>query len=127
MKEYLFRAWIPRDEIMFYHVIITPDQWVYVELEDKDIGLGDNNVDCYAMMKTDLHDKKDISIYEGDIVKALKKDGSYRIAPVVFHHGHFMLTKTKTNKRWISLGNIRNKDTIEVIGNIYEDADILNK
>lgn len=115
MTEIKFRAMDKiKGEMLFFNLFGGDCDSIWIKLNNAQV-----------MQFTGLLDKHGKEIYEGDIVKTYKKkkDGSLReiISPVVFHHGHFMLVKSKTNKKWMSLGCVENKDVLEIIGNIYEN------
>ena len=112
MREYKFRCWDKIIETMTDWEKLSENDYLsrHIEWPERKI----------IMQFTGLLDKNGKEIYEGDIVTAPKKDGTKIMAPVVFYHGHFMMTKTKTLKKWRSLGHKSNKDQLEVIGNIYE-------
>lgn len=78
---------------------------------------------------TGLTDKNGREIYEGDIVLTYDVRGPYRIN---YQHGIWVLIDADCN--WIGFTEefneigIRSKiETTEVIGNIYENSELLNK
>jgi uncharacterized phage protein (TIGR01671 family) len=82
---------------------------------------------------TSLHDKNGKEIYEGDIVRT-----EISIGDIQFSHGVFGAEWTRTKKSKSMLGewgqrhNLRRLDDdtpdhLEVIGNIHENANLLNQ
>ncbi len=69
---------------------------------------------------TGLLDKSDKEIYEGDIIKHTRGN-----CEVYFHHGAFVITYPET-KQWHLL-NYGGAGNLEIIGNIYENPDLLTK
>jgi uncharacterized phage protein (TIGR01671 family) len=75
---------------------------------------------------TGLLDKNDVEVYEGDIVKARNEDEVYR-------HKYYIHYRAKQaewqlgNKldRGVTSMQYIDKNTIEVIGNIYENPELL--
>lgn len=66
---------------------------------------------------TGFHDKNNKPIYEGDVVNVTYSDGSGYDNPVEvsFEKGSF----------WVGMGYLNDVKIIEVIGNIYENPDLL--
>ena len=138
MREYKFRVWDTENKEMlkvqeldfedtFYggRLSIRTDQYNdYFDIED-----------MILMQYTGLKDKKQKEIYEGDII-----DFSYDMfvgnfdtfvakGKVVFEEGAFYIEvfeNERTTKDEVYLLYSINLDTIEVIGNVWEDSDLLN-
>lgn len=77
--------------------------------------------DCVAMQYTGLKDKNGKEIYEGDIIKEQFNHGWLYCEIVYSDSGFFILNEKeeiKDNLHWHYNG-------LEVIGNIYENKDLL--
>lgn len=83
-------------------------------LEDTD---GDYR-DCVPMQFTGLHDKNGKEIYERDVTRSTEWDDKPR--EVVYWEGCFC------HKREDGNGHIFNPKKVEVIGNIYENLELLS-
>lgn len=78
-----------------------------------------------VMQYTGLHDKNGKEIYEGDIVSTFEPDEGSLFEEVVFENGTFKLRCMSDNTKInYPLGSLRSK-YIEVIGNIYENPELI--
>lgn len=73
--------------------------------------------DMILMQYTGLDDKNGKEIYEGDIVKYENMTGK-----IMFFNGSFIMSNFEETEEW-ELGVIN--EEIEVIGNIYENSELL--
>lgn len=81
--------------------------------------------DCVLMQYTGLKDKNGKEIYEGDILKSVAYAINKEVTGIVKYNNdlaHFYL-EVDSNKRIVFLGLINT----EVIGNIYENPELLNE
>ena len=121
-----FRAWTEEGEVMYYDVYPFKDDTLllsYDEIAFDEVPASD----FILMQSTGLKDKNGKEIYEGDIVvamsqgvKALGKvkrriDGYWLMYPA-WQHGEL----------WYIVENVDTGETgVEVIGNIYENPELL--
>lgn len=86
---------------------------------------GDLNKNCVVMQFTGLHDKNGKEIYEGDIVAIPGAVSTYGKGAVVEYRGAFGAQLDGAGVRPWFLVNINEAD-IEIIGNIYENPELLS-
>ena len=125
MREIKFRIWDTENKEMlkvqeldfeptFYggRIAIRPDQYNdYFDTED-----------MILMQYIGLHDKNGKEIYEGDIVR--KFNGI--IGKVIYEHSEFIIDVTNNKK--LDYGRLDLiENFVEVIGNIYDNPDLLEK
>ncbi len=131
MREIKFRAWDRGSKRMLFPLEITflnygvkpSDGWVVARGENWkfDTTEDGNDEDIIIMQYTGLKDKNENEIYEGDIVKVtLSDDGDkqeWMEAQVFFENGAFKLVNESFS---VSVDSV-----CEVIGNIYENPELL--
>ena len=129
MREIKFRAWDKKEKK------IVPVRAVYFK-DDRDkfkgsviVSLEENhdnhdNINNFELMQfTGLKDKNGKEIYEGDIV-ANKRDWGIVIGQVMFYEGSFDIFD-KEECYFNSLDQENRNGRIEVIGNVYENPELL--
>lgn len=121
MREIKFRAWAKdaanRPEVMWnwdmYHVAIS--EWI-----------GNSERGVVIMQYTGLHDKNGKEIYEGDILKMHHRLPSvadyYSNQSVYWVDTHYIFGDAPLDGDLFQHG-----DNLEIIGNIYENPDLLTK
>ena len=121
MREYKFRAWDKRFKRMVYD---SPMAILFL-----------NDSDHELMEYTGLHDKNGKEIYEGDILLPDKElsltlyTHPKHLVEVVYECGFFGVRDLGTRHGRIDGGMMVNPDDwldTEVIGNIYENKELLN-
>ena len=127
MREIKFRAWDIEQKTMTYSKLLE-DFFFHVEESD-----GAIREWARVMQYTGLKDRQGKEIYEGDIVTYLSAH-DYKVRRetrvVRFSEGVYRLYELSENKKGsfsleLWLYNGKGKE-MEVIGNIYEDGDLLN-
>jgi len=112
-REIKFRAWT--GEEMISPDYISRDGFAYYK---------ENSIPCKVntiMQFTGLKDKNGIDIYEGDVLNCDNEFIFIKYLGCSFE-GHFI----KSNKLLIPIRN-NNYSKWEIIGNIYENPELLNK
>ena len=110
MREIKFRAWHKTDKIFCDGTKSNMFGWM------------DEGQDIELMQYTGLNDKNGASIYEGDIVEYEYDKNNYRVE---FINGSFKLRRFYKNIINLSFIDCDYGKEIQVIGNIYENYEIL--
>jgi uncharacterized phage protein (TIGR01671 family) len=130
MRTIKFRAWSKKAESMFYagedNLLQFKDgKWIMACPVYEIDWCKEENGDV-LMQYTGLKDKNGKEIYEGDIVRVLKYLSTYNqpkpVFEIVFKDGVFTYKNTKFDND----GIVTEPGVNEVIGNIYENKDLLN-
>lgn len=123
MREIKFRAWHKEEKIM--------GEVLGIDILHKEIFFSNENVDCYEhtdfkdielMQYTWLKDMMEKEIYEGDIVTL--HNGKYK---VIFNteEARFVLRDDEFEMNIPFINN--NNKRMEVIGNIYENPELIKE
>lgn len=123
-----FRAWTEEGEVMYYDVYPFKDDTLllsYDEISFDEVPASD----FILMQSTGMFDKNGNEIFEGDIVVAMSQgvkaigevkrriDGYWLMYPA-WQHGEF----------WHIVKNVDTGETgVEIIGNIYENPELLER
>ena len=126
MREIKFRAWHKEEKIM--------GEVLGIDILHKEIFFSNEDVDCYEhtdfkdielMQYTGLKDKNEKEIYEGDIVKFRANHG-IGVIKYSDEWGAFVVEYIKPRPLAV-LGMNYYKEDIEVLGNIYQNPELLGE
>lgn len=124
MREIKFRIWKDREIIFLSSALSNGDVFLM-----NGNSLEPDTEKIKIMQYTGLKDKNGKEIYEGDILELIDwYDDSISIHPVVFKNSAFMCQRLddKEFPFFYLQGNDELKDGYKVIGNIYENPELLN-
>ena len=134
MKELKFRAWHVQENKMYYRGYQKLFHALLCEKDPKDEDGAGKPVkrvaygDCYLLESTGLEDKNRREIFEGDIVRVRHRDkdftGVVGSVPDMFGSRKLHPLQNLLKENGIT-GNPDNLD-IEVLGNEYENPELLN-
>ena len=144
MREIKFRAWNKKRkrmyEVLHLHLDSFQGVWATVKgravINDQDIHIQIQPKDIEVMQWTGMHDKRETLIFEGDIVdfSVFDHNGSdtqYR-GVVKFSSGQWVLWNSVDSEYYGSDGGFmlywvhQQDDGIEVIGNVYQNPELIN-
>jgi|SRR6185369_784403 len=137
MRQIKFRAWNRDDNKMEYSTggfALFPFMGCIERLQDKIVRPAIHNTQLLypfngeAMQFTGLLDKNGKEIYEGDLIKRdLRLPNCVGICQVVYEGGRYLVedVKSKSAKDLLEFGDLGGIKINEVIGNIYENKELL--
>lgn len=76
---------------------------------------------------TGCHDKRGVAIYEGDIVRKRVRTGRIENCPVSFEGGAFICIYVCGELPWQRFTYLLQDSQIEVVGNIYDNPELVAK
>ena len=130
MREIKFRAWLKYgkeivdvEEIDFMNEVINYIDNDYENNEQEIIGAYFENIEL--MQYTELKDKNNKEIYEGDVVK-LRSNHGIGVIKYYDEWGDFIVEYIKP-RPLVVLGINYYKEDIEVLGNIYENPELIKE
>lgn len=120
MREIKFRAWDRKGKRMLQRAV--PGTVTYFD----DNGNAEA-ADCDVMQYTGLKDKNGKDVFEGDIIRFTVPSGKVQTAEVVWYEDKLKFCKTLVGRtKYSGLTNPKRKHVnFEVIGNIYENPELL--
>ena len=130
----MFRIWdIDRKVMLGSQYVIFYDGDFYENFRDFEDGILIENI--AVMQYTGLEDKNGVEIYEGDIVKVISGYGWEDVSDVVFgladkrygNYPAFCMPRVETESNSFSEVFDSGDYEVEVIGNIYQNKDLLGE
>lgn len=129
MREFKFRIWdMDREAMLGSQHVIFYDGDFYENYRDLEDGIPIENI--AVMQSAGLKDKNGVQIFEGDIVSMVVfEDNAEYLGDVVFENGCFCLNISLdgTEYKITALEWKETETIITVIGNIYENPDLLEE
>ena len=129
MRDIKFRAFLKSNQVM-YDVLTLDiiDNKVLINNEEKQLRGYVKHQDVELMQYTGLKDKNGKEIYEGDIVEAWS-EGEKAIGKVKQRIDGLwlMYPAWQSGKSWGLMPNKERKTTVKIIGNIYENKELIGE
>jgi uncharacterized phage protein (TIGR01671 family) len=132
VREIKFRAWHKKEKKMYQvdDIMWNPQQRIWLNLKEDENDKGESINDVELMQYTGLKDVGGTEIYEGDVVEGIGGEhilgtSKFNVFGIVeFLSGSFILNEI-LNKSASSLQQLNLIMDLTVIGNIYENPELL--
>lgn len=123
MRDIKFRAKCKYTNRFIYGDLLHTSSGVRISEEDGDYEILPETIGQY----TGLKDINDADIYEGDICRCINCEDEEYLSKIEFDDGAFKIEVTGCDYDYTAIGWALNNDIqeIEIIGNIYENPEIL--
>lgn len=124
-----FRIWNKKRKKMYYVSSIDIEYNIINYLDDDGDYTSINIDKCCLLQSTGFCDKNDNYIYEGDIVHVVGDYGYNEMDNEPYHHNCIYEIKDirELASEWGLMNAIDAEFDIEIIGNVYENKDLLCK
>lgn len=130
MREIKFRAWDKKHNDMLEDVGIEVDKYSNLTISSRGIFIRPDNPDFELMQYTGLRDKNGTEIHEGDIISIMPNNPKGYVAEVYWQGGGFETTSVdgdSSTALHATLYEAVDRGNCKIIGNIYENKELMNE
>jgi uncharacterized phage protein (TIGR01671 family) len=125
-REIKFRAWHEPSKEMVYFDAVKAANDQYIAKHFFQLMAGTHSYGAGLMQYTGLKDKKGREIYEGDSVRIIGLPLTGEYYPITFDKATFGFFEYYDSSELWPLGNLHSDDVV-IVGNIYENPDLIGE